>query len=937
MLVSYSAENIILVPNQRTAEALKRHEQGLQQGLESTIPSHIFVIDNWLSQQWQTCLESADPICFDNGSFDSGHAYQLLNDVQVVAIWRQVLLEVLGTESPLTINQDILQLAHQAQRGWRLLQRAQLTSANLKVYEVGSSYPFYQWIDAFQAKMQAQYFCTFEDILLKLSDYFQRQKHSNQILYKQIICQGFEQSLPPLYQSLLQQACQTLSHKDMPNQLANGRQAIACDDQDEEIMAALHWSQQLLMEQPESKIGIIIGNLSQRRQAIKRQISYAASNPALMSQLTVEQIAMGGSSQLLQQAPVISAWQLLQMNRGWLTLTQCQQYLQSPFWLLSNPDYDGLRVEIENNLYQAQVRELSVANWRKMINQSEKLIHSVDFIVSERLHTFYEKRKELNDKNSLMTWFSLFQSQLALLGWNELSLTPQHLQQWRELPKACQHLNKIVGICSCNEALSWWYELCQQRYPLSLDNRPIQIIDTISGALDYDHIWFCGADNQQWPGPPSSHQLIPVALQKSANMPGSSAEIVRHTCIQLLRYLQKNCANLVFSYCLSDQSHPQQQSKVTLSPLLLNSLLFNREVSDEAQGGKQLSDIQLVDKYQLLPNFEYQPTEPVTFAGLEYVNIDSAPPVSEIEKQQFSAGSISGGSGLVAATINCPFTAFVQYRLNAWPQLEPIDGIDPLMRGNLVHWALEGFWQAVTNSATLLALDNVQLEQLCRRCAQSAIEKLRLPTYRVIAPALLTVEQQRLQTLLQKWILIEQQRPTFDVQALEKPMQIDIGGLHFRLRIDRMDMNEQGQLLLIDYKTSNYLTSNQWGNPEESMAPVAPQLPLYVVAMNDAKVSGISFAQINTKQQRLLGICAAQSWQQKGIKAVNNWQQWCHYWQEVISDAVSDYIQGKTTITEKINQLDAYSAVHRWPAQQQKANQLNERKNSSEGFDDCEY
>ena len=72
-------------------------------------------------------------------------------------------------------------------------------------------------------------------------------------------------------------------------------------------------------------------------------------------------------------------------------------------------------------------------------------------------------------------------------------------------------------------------------------------------------------------------------------------------------------------------------------------------------------------------------------------SIPAAPQVPPGEK-------VSGGTGLLKAQAICPAWGFYQYRLGAQALREPVEGLDPMARGVLVHGALEHFWGATGSS-----------------------------------------------------------------------------------------------------------------------------------------------------------------------------------------------------------------------------------------------
>ena len=63
---------------------------------------------------------------------------------------------------------------------------------------------------------------------------------------------------------------------------------------------------------------------------------------------------------------------------------------------------------------------------------------------------------------------------------------------------------------------------------------------------------------------------------------------------------------------------------------------------------------------------------------------------------------LRGGIGLLELPSPlCPFRSFAELRLQARPLPQPSPGIDPRLRGQMLHLALERFWRATGDSATL--------------------------------------------------------------------------------------------------------------------------------------------------------------------------------------------------------------------------------------------
>jgi RecB family exonuclease len=86
------------------------------------------------------------------------------------------------------------------------------------------------------------------------------------------------------------------------------------------------------------------------------------------------------------------------------------------------------------------------------------------------------------------------------------------------------------------------------------------------------------------------------------------------------------------------------------------------------------------------------------------------------------------------------------------------------------------------------------------------------------------------------------------VASIEEQRDLKVAGLEFQSRIDRMDKLERGGHVLIDYKSSRFLTPKQWEGPR----PDDPQLPLYAVAAPE-ELAAVVFAKLRAGEMRFMG------------------------------------------------------------------------------------
>jgi exodeoxyribonuclease-5 len=212
---------------------------------------------------------------------------------------------------------------------------------------------------------------------------------------------------------------------------------------------------------------------------------------------------------------------------------------------------------------------------------------------------------------------------------------------------------------------------------------------------------------------------------------------------------------------------------------------------------------------------------------------------------------VRGGVKLFATQAICPAWAFYQYRLGANKLETPIDGLDNMSRGSLLHKVLQLFWLDCESLSNLKAMST----QKCMSAIDAAIEKSIAALTQEIGPHLppqvLQIERQRLSQLMQYWLALELERADFAVRDCEKKYPLEIEGLSLNLTIDRIDTLTDGGIVVIDYKTSSMVTNKSWADDRIG----EPQLPIYAaLALKDEQVVAVCFAKIRTDETKIIGL-----------------------------------------------------------------------------------
>ena len=199
-------------------------------------------------------------------------------------------------------------------------------------------------------------------------------------------------------------------------------------------------------------------------------------------------------------------------------------------------------------------------------------------------------------------------------------------------------------------------------------------------------------------------------------------------------------------------------------------------------------------------------------------------------------GLVQGGSGILQDQLECPFRAYARHRLGIRQDREPSDFPDALERGIVLHSVM----QLLGNRTLRVTASGADIRgNLCG---------LRTRIDATAAPANLFVANEcaRLSALIEQWIAIEQLRFPFSIDATEQNYQLNLEGLTFNLRVDRID-RQQETLTIFDYKTSSRSINGATKSP-----PTDLQLPIY--SLLDPDISNVVYACIGDKEVKATGI-----------------------------------------------------------------------------------
>lgn len=863
-----TSNDLILVPNNRLRNHLLR-AYAKQQPQKAWIKPNIQSLNQWLDSLWESLQNNArDYACVN-----------IATSLQRQIIWEAAIQNsTIGAR--LLLPKPLALQADSALKNLQLWQLTPLLTSNYFSDGNNNTSQFIEWLDYFNNTLKLQGSITKETSFELIAKAFM-DGHLSQIHC--IYLEGFD-DIPPLVQHILNVATNTLINlpqQTTPNPSLIRTQASSLD---EEIKAAALWAYATLQRNPtDAFIGIVAPDLGQSRNQVERIFTEVFEAQSLSPEMPRYTLPFNFSAGIpLGSTPLISSFfdSLQLLEEKWPIESICQ-LLNSPFWGNEKDDFI-VRAHLSIELRKLEQLEVSGGDLRYCLTKLEK---AVPQFAQQNLYKQFEEiaslARRMKRMNTAENWIGIFDQLVATINWPGArrldSQEFQQLNQWFDIRDQYTHLDSYFTEISFTQACRFLREIADKSpFQAQTPDSPIQILGALEAAgLQFSHLWVMGLSDNQWPPVPAPNPLIPLELQREHNMPHASASRELEIAEGLTARYKKSAQEIIFSHAHSEGDNELRPSALIRDiPLTEISRIIQNDTSAlNAHYDRLLSTHQL-----------------------EIIHDHSGP---RLQKNEL----VRGGSSLFKLQATCPFEAFVRLRLGARNPDQPLLGFSPADRGNLLHNALAAIWREIKDARTLATIDADALHQLVSSVCQRIIGEMQSKHPRQLGKVYCDIEHLRLTTLLIEWLNGERERPAFTVIAIEEESEIEFAGLTLNLRLDRIDEFENGDRLLIDYKTGS-ASAKSW--LEERVTE--PQLPLYAVVQED--ISAISFAQINRKQQKWdgLGTLHDASLNQQGIKPCDDWQLQLHTWRTQLEQLALDFIAGDARIDFKNKTLESYAS-----------------------------
>ena len=653
---------------------------------------------------------------------------------------------------------------------------------------------------------------------------------------------GFKQRTPEQNKLFEILECQSLNSRSLENNI----QALSFIDQETELESIAKWAKEVSLKNPNSQIAVVIPNLSQLQHLVKSTFDQEFDASLLETHHKPYNISLGMS---LCQYPLIQHLLSIvkissQIIKGNIELETLMKTVTSPY-IKGALNESNSRALLVNRILGLGCEEATTQKVLKLMKDCPVLIQIVNALRSLKI----DKKIALED--------SLDSINLLLLTWgftSDRSLSSSEYQLFEKYQNESLILNRLsnfykkVSLFDAIKILNT--HLNSVIFQPKSGTANIHILGALEAeGLYFDHAWVSSMTSNFIPGKIKMPLFIPQKTSIEYKLPNSNFLLVTEDAKVTLKALNNLSPETTYSYA---------------------KLMQNRE--------------ELPSPY--IDFKDYLEVSFIKNSSRELIYIDDykAPKIQEL--------TIKKGVKTLQNQMSCAFRGFAA-RLNIDDFESPHIGLSRLQQGNLIHKILETFFNELKSGASLLKLTELELDNLIAKHTESATQNLPKSNFKLN-------EKNRLVKIIRQYIDLEKQRSDFEVIKTESTSEVNINGLKFSTRIDRMDRLANGDSLIIDYKTGKDVKVSQMtGNPIDQA-----QLPIYAVTNS---VDGVAFATINSNDCQFKAITKNKSELPLTKQAINRMPEWDKQiteWTSILNSASEQFQNGIASVLPVKNACD---------------------------------
>ncbi len=597
---------------------------------------------------------------------------------------------------------------------------------------------------------------------------------------------------------------------------------------EDELLSAARWAKDLNAQDSNKHIAIVCPTLSNDHHQIQSIFDQVFTDTLVETGQKSYNISLGFPLSeyplILHTLSLLELCQQLQSNR--IQRETFNTVITSPY--IANAQQEkSARALLINRVLNFSKTRFKFSHLANCLDDTPQLKILLEAIIAQA-----PKQQQTHDQ-----WLLDFNKYLAIWGFaTDRTLSSTEYQLFNKYQQSILGLNQLAQIntkvdaeCAIKDLKDW---LAQVIFQAQSAKTPIQILGSLEAeGLYFDYAWVLGMTDKFLPDALNSPRFIPSNIAVQHQIPRASFELIANDAQTTFNNLINLSDNVICSYAKTHFDSEQRPSPL-LTFIHQNPTLKHR----------------------------YQNTTLETLADTK------AKPLKE--------SHVHHGVHILKNQMACAFSGFAR-RLNTQSFDEPHIGLNRIEQGNIIHNTLQHFYQEITSQEALLSLSQSELESLIK-------DKIKFASKHYGNTGFTKNEKSRILKIVHQFIKIEKEREPFAVLSTEKSVDVNIAGLKFTTRLDRLDEVEGGDKVIYDYKIGQ-TSVNQWFG--ETIAE--PQLPIYAVTNN---TQGIAFIQLNADKVQIKGVFRSE------MESSVQWDETINTWQQTLNLTSQNLQAGIATV-----------------------------------------
>lgn len=833
---------VVLTPTTRASRLISRDAQRIRIGRGDKVwdTPRVLPFGAWLGALWSDLQLR-------------GYTRKLLlSSEQERKLWERVLIA----------SRDDTGFLASAQQAWHLAAQYQIPLTSSAMSATAETRKFFAWARDFSQQCADNKWITQARLADELIAFLpQADLPSDVVLY------GFDSFVPQqrvFVDALRANGCAVEEIATPDTEVSNAGLFVA-ENESAELRTAAQWARAHLERDPAARVGVVVLGLGENRLVVEHIFSDVLHTERAFGEMGERAFEVSLGAPLSDQPMVRAALQLLELCVGEVEWRTASSLIRSHF-IGGHSTELSERAKLEVRLRKVLPVRLGL---RRLLSAMSAEGIAPD--LQARLRAVSELvGQETPSSRSMSSWREVAKSILRAAGWpGDRSLNSaeyQASQRWRDLIEEVAALDLVSGECSFADFVHELERTAQSViFKPESNEAPLQVMDAREASGEaFDALWICGATDDALPTPARPNPFLPFALQQAAGVPAASSELQRGQAERMLRRLTASANEVVFS------APKQEDDRQLRCSALLNS-------------------VPTVNEAALVLSVNVHDLAVQAGAAVPQELETRAPAADEHEGTR-------GGTTLLKHQSNCPFRAFAEFRLGAREVDEPVEGLTPIHRGEIVERVLENIWTELKDSATL---NSTELAPVIERAISKTLAAWPVPSD-VWTRAHLEIERERLRVVIAEWLELEKKRSApFRVMMQQQDLQLDLAGRTVKGRADRVDRVDGG-VIVIDYKTgSSALGPAQWKVPRIEL----PQLPFYAAQLmsQGEPVLGVAFARVRRGDARFTGYAASKEllpFKSDAVKKHADGDYGAHVvkWRPALEQLEQDFLSGEAAV-----------------------------------------